>query len=168
MAPLVPAFSDFSVLRQYPIHRADRAVVGSLVQKRGPHFGGRLVDKLLGVQGAEHLLSLGFAKGSVGPRATLRSGRHRPTTTIQRRTNDSQGLTRFRCLSNPSRQLLGRRHQSFSSLSGGFRGIPRSSEAFFLDLEHRLHPSEATLQSRVLAREFLDSRILDLAPFVPA
>ena len=32
-----------------------------------------------------------------------------------------------------------------------------------MDLEHRLHPSEATLQSRVLAREFLDSRILDLA-----
>ena len=35
-------------------------------------------------------------------------------------------------------------------LSRGFRGIPRSSEAF-LDLEHRFHPSETTLQARILS-----------------
>src|SRR3972149_6189184 len=128
---LVPTFSDLAVRRQNPIHRPDRAVVGSLIQKRGPHFGGRLVDKPLGVQRAEHLVSLRFAKGAVGPRTTLRPRRHRPTAAIRCRASDSQGLTRFRCLSNPSRQLLGRCHQTFSSLSGGFRGIPSNSEAFF-------------------------------------
>ena len=130
MAQLVPAFSDFSVLRQNPIHGADRAVVGSLVQKRGPDGGGRFVDKPRGVQCADYLLSLGLVQGSVGPRTTLRSGRHRPPPAIQRRTSHSQSLAGFRCLSNPPRQFLGRHDQSFSLLSGGFRGIPRSSEAF--------------------------------------
>ena len=36
MAPLVPALSDLAVLLQNPIHRANRAEVGSLVQKRSP------------------------------------------------------------------------------------------------------------------------------------
>ena len=44
MAPLVPALSDLAVLLQNPIHRANRAEVGSLVQKRSPHLSGRLVD----------------------------------------------------------------------------------------------------------------------------
>ena len=58
-------------------------------------------------------------------------GHARLSPAIQRGTGYPQRLAGFRGLSNPSRQLLGRRHQSFSSLSRGFRGIPRSSEAFF-------------------------------------
>ncbi len=61
----------------------------------------------------------------------FRIGRHRLAPAIQRGASYSKGLAGFRRLSNSSRQLLGRHHQSFSSLSGGFRGIPRSSEVFF-------------------------------------
>ena len=72
MAPLVPALSDLAVLLQNPIHRANRAEVGSLVQKRGPHLGGRLVDEPLTVQGPEDFLALSLVEGSVRPRTPLR------------------------------------------------------------------------------------------------
>ncbi len=130
-AQLVPAFSDLPVLLQNPIHGTDRAAVTSLVQKRRPHLGGCLVDEPLRVQCTEHLRSLCLVERSVGPRTTLRLGHARLSPAIQRGTGYPQRLAGFRGLSNPSRQLLGRRHQSFSSLSRGFRGIPRSSEAFF-------------------------------------
>ena len=68
MAPLVPALSDLAVLLQNPIHRANRAEVGSLVQKRSPHLSGRLVDEPLTVQGPEDFLALSFVESSVRPR----------------------------------------------------------------------------------------------------
>ena len=131
MAPLVPALSDLAVLLQNPIHRANRAEVGSLVQKRGPHLGGRLIDEPLTVQGSEDLLPLGLVEGSVRPRTTRRFGRHRLAPAIQRGTSYAQRLAGFRRLTNPPRQLLGRHDQSLSSLLSGFRGIPNSSEVFF-------------------------------------
>ena len=113
MAPLVPALSDLAVLLQNPIHRANRAEVGSLVQKRGPHLGGRLVDEPLTVQGPEDFLALSLVEGSVRPRTPLRFGRHLAPA-IQRGTSHTQSLAGFRRLPNLLRQLLGRHHQSFS------------------------------------------------------
>ena len=113
MAPLVPALSDLAVLLQNPIHRANRAEVGSLVQKRGPHLGGRLVDEPLTVQGPEDFLALSLVEGSVRPRTPLRFGRHLAPA-IQRGTSHTQSLAGFRRLPNLPRQLLGRHHQSFS------------------------------------------------------
>ena len=91
MAPLVPALSDLAVLLQNPIHRANRAEVGSLVQKRGPHLGGRLVDEPLTVQGPEDFLALSLVEGSVRPRTPLRFGRHLAPA-IQRGTSHTQSL----------------------------------------------------------------------------
>ena len=119
------------MLLQNPIHRANRAEVGSLVQKRSPHLSGRLVDEPLTVQGPEDFLALSFVESSVRPRTTLRFGRHRLAPAIQRGTSHTQSLAGFRRLPNPPRQLLGRHDQSFWSLSSGFRGIPSSSEVFF-------------------------------------
>ena len=130
MPQLVPALTHLSVLRQNPVHRADRTVVDSLVQKRGPHLGRRLVDEPFAMQCTEDPLALGRVEGSLRPRTALRLGRHRSASTIQRGTRHAQRLASFRRLSNPTRQLLGRHDQSFSSSSIGFRGIPRSSEAF--------------------------------------
>ena len=121
MAPLVPALSDLAVLLQNPIHRANRAEVGSLVQKRSPHLSGRLVDEPLTVQGPEDFLALSFVESSVRPRTTLQFGRHRLAPAIQRGTSHTQSLAGFRRLPNPPRQLLGRHDQSFWSLSSGFR-----------------------------------------------
>ena len=131
MPQLVPALTHLSVLRQNPVHRADRTVVDSLVQKRGPHLGRRLVDEPFAMQCTEDPLALGRVEGSLRPRTALRLGRHRSASTIQRGTRHAQRLASFRRLSNPTRQPLGRHDQSFSSSSIGFRGIPRSSEAFF-------------------------------------
>ena len=110
---MVPALSDLAVLLQNPIHRANRAEVGSLVQKRGPHLGGRLVDEPLTVQGPEDFLALSLVEGSVRPRTPLRFGRHLAPA-IQRGTSHTQSLAGFRRLPNLPRQLLGRHHQSFS------------------------------------------------------
>ena len=81
------ALSDLAVLLQNPIHRANRAEVGSLVQKRSPHLSGRLVDEPLTVQGPGDFLALSFVESSVRPRTTLRFGRHRLAPAIQRGTS---------------------------------------------------------------------------------
>ena len=167
MAPLIPALSDLVVRLQNPIHRANRAEVDSLVQQRRPDLGRRLVDETLGVQCTKDLFTLVLVECSMRPRTTLRLGRHRPTSAIQRGASHSQSFAGFRRLSNPPRQFLGRHDQSFSSLSGGFRGIPRSSEAFFgSQASSPLEPGDASVaRSRARVPSLEDPRA---CPCVPA
>jgi hypothetical protein len=58
MAKLLTAFADFAVLPKYPIHRADRTVIRSLIEQAGVDFCRRLIREAWRVQQIQHLLLL--------------------------------------------------------------------------------------------------------------
>ena len=54
-------FPHFVGLREHAIHRAHRPQVGLLLEQRGMHFRGRLIDEALTVQRVQH--GLAFVRG---------------------------------------------------------------------------------------------------------
>ena len=132
MPRLIAPLAHLAGRRQDAIHRARRAAVGLLLEQRGMDLGGRLIHEAIAVQHVEDRQSF---TGCQGPRRgrprrprTWRAGG--PLPPIERRARDADAGTQRRRL---ARGHYGRdcRHQSGSSLSSGFRGIPRISATFF-------------------------------------
>jgi hypothetical protein len=125
---LVAPFFDFVSGVEDAIHRAGRAQIGALVEKRRMDLRGRLIDKPR-VQQIQNRLPL----DRIERPGRSRPGTHdrgRSTAPVQRGARHAQDATRRR---GPDRRrdLLDRCHQSASSLGIGFSGICRSAATFF-------------------------------------
>ena len=128
-ADLVAPLLDLAGRVQEPVHRARRAEIGPLVEQRGMHLRGSLVDEALTVEGVEHGLTLPGIQRTWRRRPRSPRSRWLPPS-IHGRAWDPQGGARRRRPHRGARRLDGR-HQSSSSFGIGFRGIPRSSATFF-------------------------------------
>ena len=123
----------------YYRNRSNSSHRGRSQLKRSPgnpgrftHLGRRLVHEAFAMEQVQYLPTLGLAQGPV--RGGTRPGRGRIRSplpaTIQRRAGHSKGPA---CHGGSQfcGELLGRFHQSFSSGSELFRGIPSSEATFF-------------------------------------
>ena len=132
MPRLVAPFPDFVRRGQDAIHRARRAQIGLLLEQGRIDFRGRLIDEALAVQGVQDRLSF---RGNQGPgRWCPQRSPHRRlralAAPVEGRPGEADALTERRRLARDGNRLDGV-HQSVSSMSRGFRGIPRISATFF-------------------------------------
>jgi len=135
---LVAPLADFLALVQDAVHRADRAEVLPLVQKRRVDLGRGLVHKRLAVQHVEDLLPLRFAQRSrrLGPGRGRGLWQLRLTPPVERRSWHADAAARRGDAHRGHHARHGPKffdglHGSLPLLSGGGRGIPRISESFF-------------------------------------
>ena len=103
-------------------------------------------------------LALGGAQGSRRDAPTPRRSR-RPATPVQRGPADGQRGARGRGADDTGEVLRGV-HQARSSLSWAFRGGSQGARRLFLDLDHCLHPLEASPSIAFSRSELRDPRVL--------
>src|SRR5712691_12628764 len=131
MPRLVPPLADLGCGVEDAIHRARRAEIGLLLEQRGLDFGWRVIDESLAVQHVEDRLPFGgdqrARRGRANGRCRRPSGLSSP---IEGRACEADALTERRGLAGRGHGFDGD-HQSVSSMSRGFRGIPRISATFF-------------------------------------
>jgi hypothetical protein len=130
VSQLVASLADFLLVVEDAVHRADRAEVLPLVQKRRVDLGRGLIGKRLAVEHVEDLPTFLFRERPrrFGP---WRRGGHRrrgPTTAVERCPGHAHAATGRRG-AHLGRKLLDGLHGILPLPCGG-RGIPSTSESF--------------------------------------
>ncbi len=125
---LIAPLLDFVRGVEEAIHRPGRAEIGALIEQRGVDLRRRLIDEA-GVEQIQHAVTL---DGCQRPRRRRSRpyDRGRSTPPIQRGPREAQRAT-GRLGAHRGGRVVDGDHQSSSSCTNGFRGIPRSSETFF-------------------------------------
>ena len=129
---LIAPLPDFACLGEHAIHGAHRPQVGLFLEQGRVDFRRRLIHEPFAVQHVEDRLPFRWdERARRGRAAQSRFDRAcRLPTPIERGARDADTLTKRRRLTR-GRDGLDRDHQSISSPSRGFRGIPRISATFF-------------------------------------